>query len=46
MRIKLHLSKDELDALMRHLFEGDWAAVAWRALAHLQRECDNERREK
>ena len=39
-------SKDELDALMRHLFEGDWAAVAWRALAHLQRECDNERREK
>ena len=38
-------SKDE-PITMRHLFEGDWAAVAWRALAHLQRECDNERRKK
>nr|BAR33753.1 hypothetical protein [uncultured Mediterranean phage uvMED] len=36
-------SKDELDALMRHLFEEDWAAVAWRALAQLQRECDNDK---
>ena len=33
-------SKDELDSLMRHLLEGDWAAVAWRAMANLQRECD------
>ncbi len=33
-------SQDELDALMRHLLEGDWAAVAWRAMANLQRECD------
>ena len=33
-------SKDELDSLMRHLIEGDWAAVAWRAMANLQRECD------
>lgn len=33
-------STDELDALMRHLLEGDWAAVAWRAMANLQRECD------
>ena len=37
-------SQDELDALMRHLFEGDWASVAWRALANLQRECDNDKR--
>ena len=33
-------SQDELDSLMRHLIEGDWAAVAWRAMANLQRECD------
>tara|TARA_Y100000004_G_scaffold35559_3_gene38128 strand:+ start:3721 stop:4002 length:282 start_codon:yes stop_codon:yes gene_type:complete len=33
-------SQDELDALMRHLLEEDWAAVAWRAMANLQRECD------
>ena len=38
-------SADELDALMRHLIEGDWAAVAWRALAHLQRECDKKKRD-
>tara|TARA_B100001094_G_C17944671_1_gene677397 strand:+ start:132 stop:413 length:282 start_codon:yes stop_codon:yes gene_type:complete len=35
-------STDELDALMRHLIEKDWAAVAWRALANLQRECDKQ----
>lgn len=34
-------STDELDALMRHLIEGEWEAVAWRAMAHLQREIDN-----
>ena len=33
-------SGDELDALMRHLIEGDWASVAWRALAHLQKELE------
>lgn len=31
-------SPDELDALMRHLVQGEWDAVAWRALAHLERE--------
>lgn len=34
-------STDELDALMRHLLEEEWEAVAWRALANLQREIDN-----
>ena len=33
-------SSDELDALIRHIIEGEWDAVAWRALAHLQREID------
>tara|TARA_R110002074_G_C12000849_1_gene614186 strand:- start:45 stop:470 length:426 start_codon:yes stop_codon:yes gene_type:complete len=33
-------SSDELDALMRHMAEGEWAAVAWRALAHLEREME------
>ena len=37
---------DELDALMRHLVDGDWTHVAWRAMANLQkrieeRECAN-----
>tara|TARA_X000001382_G_scaffold24160_1_gene15024 strand:- start:427 stop:735 length:309 start_codon:yes stop_codon:yes gene_type:complete len=36
------VSKDELDALMRHLIEGDFAAVAWRAMANLQRQCEEE----
>lgn len=30
-------SGDELDAMMRHIVDGDWDAVAWRALAHLQK---------
>jgi len=30
-------SGDELDAMMRHIIDGDWDAVAWRALAHLQK---------
>ena len=30
-------SSDELDALMRHMIEGDWEQVAWRALANLER---------
>lgn len=33
-------STDELDALMRHLIEEEWDAVAWRAMAHLQRMLD------
>ena len=36
-------SKDELDSLMRHMLEGDWAAVAWRAMANLQRELDKKK---
>lgn len=31
-------SADELDALMRHMAQGEWVQVAWRALAHLERE--------
>jgi hypothetical protein len=31
-------SPDELDALERHQTEGEWVQVAWRALAHLERE--------
>jgi hypothetical protein len=30
-------SGDELDALMRHLIEEDWVAVAWRAMANLEK---------
>ena len=30
-------SSDELDALMRHMIDGDWEQVAWRALANLER---------
>jgi hypothetical protein len=30
-------SDDEADALMRHLMEGDYTGVAWRALALLQK---------
>ena len=37
-------SSDELDSLMRHMLEGDWSAVAWRAMANLQRECDESKR--
>ena len=35
-------STDELDALLRHILEEDWDAVAWRALANLQRKLDDE----
>jgi len=31
-------SQDEMDALIRHAMEGDWVAVAWRALAQCERE--------
>jgi hypothetical protein len=30
-------SSDEEDALLRHVLEGDWEAVAWRALAKLEK---------
>ena len=30
-------SSDELDALMRHMIDGDWEQVCWRALANLER---------
>ena len=30
-------SADELDALIRHIIDGDWDAVAWRALANSER---------
>jgi hypothetical protein len=30
-------SGDELDAMMRHLIDGEWECVAWRALAHCEK---------
>ena len=30
-------SGDELDAMMRHVIDEDWAQVAWRAMANLQK---------
>ena len=33
-------SGDELDAMMRHLIDEDWAQVAWRALANLQKQIE------
>ncbi len=35
-------SQDELDALMRHIIEEDWEAVAWRAMANLERKLTNQ----
>lgn len=37
-------STDHLDALMRHILDEDWEAVAWRALAHLQTELEKEKK--
>lgn len=37
-------STDHTDALMRHLVEEDWEAVAWRALAQLQKSIEDERK--
>jgi hypothetical protein len=34
-------SADESDALLRHQMEGDYVAVAWRALAQLERHITN-----
>lgn len=36
-------SGDELDAMLRHVLEEDWDAVAWRALAHLQKQLEKEK---
>lgn len=33
-------SGDELDAMMRHVIDCDWDAVAWRALANLEKELE------
>lgn len=33
-------SGDELDALVRHILEEDWDAVAWRAMANLQKKIE------
>lgn len=30
-------SGDEKDAMMRHILDGDWAQVAWRAMANLEK---------
>ena len=35
-------STDHLDALCRHMIDGDWAEVAWRALANLQVQIEKE----
>lgn len=35
-------SADEADALLRHLMEGDYVGMAWRALALLQKELEAE----
>jgi len=39
-------SGDELDALLRHMIDEDWTAVAWRALAHLQKHLENSNSQK
>ena len=33
-------SKDELDAMMRHIIDEDSAQVAWRAMANLQKQIE------
>lgn len=34
-------SGDELDALNRHMIEGEWEALAWRAMANLEKQIEN-----
>jgi hypothetical protein len=34
------LSGDELDAMMRHIIDGDWEQVAWRAMANLEKKLE------
>ena len=36
-------SGDELDAMMRHIIDEHWDAVAWRALANLQKHIEAKR---
>ena len=36
-------STDHLDAMMRHIVEEDWVAVAWRAMANLQQKIEEEK---
>ena len=33
---------DELDAMMRHIIDEDWAQVAWRAMANLEKFLERE----
>ena len=35
-------SGDELDAMMRHILDKDWAQVAWRAMANLEKYLERE----
>jgi hypothetical protein len=35
-------SGDELDAMMRHILDKDWAQVAWRAMANLEKKLERE----
>ena len=35
-------SGDELDAMLRHMLDEDWDAVAWRALANLEKKLEIE----
>jgi len=35
-------SGDELDAMMRHILDGDWEQVAWRAMANLEKKLESE----
>ena len=35
-------SGDELDAMMRHIIDEDWAQVAWRAMANLEKFLERE----
>lgn len=35
-------SGDELDAMMRHIIDEDWAQVAWRAMANLEKYLERE----
>jgi hypothetical protein len=35
-------SGDELDAMMRHVIDKDWAQVAWRAMANLEKYLERE----
>lgn len=35
-------SGDELDAMMRHILDEDWAQVAWRAMANLEKFLERE----